>query len=224
MLWVICLMLLVFAPLLVTDIRAPVSTSISAVDASPWACASVAAELSERAVRELWRFRDRRGGYVRCETDFEAFVRDVLASDDAEAHRAVEAAFADEGEVAPDLTEHERQFSWVSELADAVGWRPSFKYRARISEHINLKEGRAYRTLVRRTAFNAEAHGTRQLVLGDSAVVRGAAAKGRSSTRRLWVTTGSCFPSSTLASSSCSMPATPGKIRSGIRSSLWSVG
>ena len=39
------LLLLVFAPLLVTDIRAPVSTSISAVDASPWACASVAAEL-----------------------------------------------------------------------------------------------------------------------------------------------------------------------------------
>ena len=111
-------------------------------------------------------------------------MRDVLASDDEEAHRAVEAAFADEGEAAPDLTAHERQFSWVSELADAVGWRHAFKYRARLSEHINLKEGRAYRTLVRRTGLNAEAHGTKQLVLGDSAVVRGAAAKGRSSTHK----------------------------------------
>ena len=159
------LLLLVFAPLLVTDIRAPVSTSISAVDASPWACASVAAELSERAVRELWRFRDWRGGYVLCETDFEAFVHDVIASDDEDAHRAVEAAFADEGEAVPDLSEHERQFSWVSELADGVGWRPIFRYRAPVSEHINRKEGRAYRTLVRRKAFDAEAHGTRQLVL-----------------------------------------------------------
>ena len=40
------LLLLVFSPLFVTDIRAPVSTSISAVDASPWACAGVTAELS----------------------------------------------------------------------------------------------------------------------------------------------------------------------------------
>ena len=102
-----------------------------------------------------------------------------MASDDAEAHRAVEAAFADEGEAVPDLREHERQFSWVFELADGVGWRSAFRYRARISEHINVKEARAYRALVRRKGLDVEAHGTRQLVLDDSAVVRDAAAKGR---------------------------------------------
>ena len=42
------LMLLVFAPLLVADIRSPVSISVTACDASPWVCAGVAAELSER--------------------------------------------------------------------------------------------------------------------------------------------------------------------------------
>ena len=114
------MLLLAFVPLLVTDIRAPVATSISAVDASPWSFAGVTAELSEREVSR------RRGGYVRCETDSEAFVRDIMASDDEDAQRAVEAAFADEGEAVPDLSDHERQFSWVSELADGVGWRPAF--------------------------------------------------------------------------------------------------
>ena len=74
----------------------------------------------------------------------------------------------------------------MSELADAVGWRPLFKYRTkRLSEHINVKEARAYRSFVRRKARSAAAHGTRQLGLLDSAVVRGAAAKGRSSSQRL---------------------------------------
>ena len=61
--------LLALAPLLVSDMRAPVSTSVTACDASPWACAGVESTLSEGAVRELWRFRDRKGGYIRCETD-----------------------------------------------------------------------------------------------------------------------------------------------------------
>ena len=175
------LMLLAFAPLLVADIRSPVSTTVTACDASPWACAGVEAELSEQTVSELWRFRDRRGGYVRCETPFEAVARDIMSSADEAAQRALESAYADDGEEVPTLTDHERQFSWVSEIADALGWRPAYRYRARLSEHINLKEARAYRTLVRRKAADAKAHGSRHLVLNDSFVVRGSAAKGRSS-------------------------------------------
>ena len=52
-------------------------------------------------------------------------------------------------------------------------------------EHINLKEARAYRTCVRRRAADAKAHSKRHLVFKDSAVVRGAAARSRSSSRRL---------------------------------------
>ena len=122
---------------------------------------------------------------MRCETPFEALTRDILSSDDEATHQALAAAFADDGEDVPSLTEHERHFSWVSEIAEAVGWRPEFRYRAKLTEHINLKEARAYRTCVRRRAADAKAHGKRHLVFKDSAVVRGAAAKGRSSSRRL---------------------------------------
>ena len=122
---------------------------------------------------------------MRCETALEALARDIMSSDDEAAQRALEVAYADDGEEVPTLTDHERQFSLVSEIAEAVGWRPAYRYRARLSEHINLKEARAYRTLVQRKAAEAKAHGSRQLVLKDSAVVRGAAAKGRSSSRRL---------------------------------------
>ena len=138
------ILLLLLAPLLVSDLRAPVSITVAACDASPWACASVAAELGQRTVSELWRFRDRRGGYVRCETPFEALTRDILSSDDGAAQQALAAAFAADDEDVPSMTEHERNFSWVSEIVDAVGWRPEFRYRAKLTEHINLKEARAY--------------------------------------------------------------------------------
>ena len=101
-------MLLAFAPLLVADIRSPVSTTVTACDASPWACAGVEAELSEQTVSELWRFRDRRGGYVRCETPFEAVARDIMSSDDEAAQRALESAYADDGEEVPTLTDRPR--------------------------------------------------------------------------------------------------------------------
>ena len=177
--------MLVFAPLLVADIRAPVSTTVTACDASPWACAGVTADFDEAVVRELWRFRDRRGGYVRCETPFEALSRDILeAGADADVS-LLEEALAEDGAALPRMSAHERQFSWVSELADAVGWRSEFRYPARLSDHINLKEARAYRTVVRRIAGNAGGHNRRHLTLQDSFVVRGASAKGRSSTRKL---------------------------------------
>ena len=54
-----------------------------------------------------------------------------------------------------------------------------------MSEHINLKEARAYRTGVRRASSDPAKHSTRRLTLLNSSVVRGAVAKGRSSSRRL---------------------------------------
>ena len=186
--------LLILAPLLESDIRAPVSGCLTASDASPWAAAAVETDISGVAASELWRYRDRRGGYVRCETELEGIIREI-AEDGTERDRSILAAVlqnaangdcdAEAGDPFAAATAHEARFSWVSELADALGWRLSFKYKLRLADHINLKELKAYKTVVRRAAARASEHGTRRLVLLDSAVVRGAAAKGRSSSRRL---------------------------------------
>lgn len=70
-------------------------------------------------------------------------------------------------------------------MADALGWHEEVRYRVPSRQHINIKEARAYRTFVRRAARDAARHHSRRLSLLDSSVTRGAAAKGRSSSRRL---------------------------------------
>ena len=62
-----------------------------------------------------------------------------------------------------------------------------------------MKEARAYRTLVRRKAADAKAHGSRHLVLNDSFVVRGSAAKGRSSSHSLNAITSPVVPDQLVA-------------------------
>ena len=115
---------------------------------------------------------------------FESLARDILEAGDDDECAALRAACEDSGDC-PDLSAHEQRFSWVAELADAVGWAPAAKYQAPFAEHINVKEARAYRTLIRRASGNALCHGTRRMGLLDSAVVRGATAKGRSFSWRL---------------------------------------
>ena len=89
------------------------------------------------------------------------------------------------GSEPPDLAEHEKRYSWVSDLVESLGWHELVRYRVAVPEHINMKELRAYRTRLRHAARRAECHGTRRLTLLDSSVVRGTASKGRSSSRRL---------------------------------------
>ena len=79
------------------------------------------ADFDEAVVRELWRFRDKRGGYVRCETPFEALSRDILEAGAEADVSLLKEALAEDGAALPRASAHERQFSWVSELADAVG-------------------------------------------------------------------------------------------------------
>ena len=92
---------------------------------------------------------------------------------------------ADYDEDPPDLSEHEPKYEWISDLADSLGWHDVVRYRVHFAEHINMKEFRAYRTRLRNAARRPECHGARQLTLLDSSVVRGAASKGGSSSRRL---------------------------------------
>ena len=180
------LVLVALSPLFWTNLRAPVSTELGAADASDAWCAVVTSQVGERTASELWRLRDKRAGtYVRCETDLESMMRKGLNDGDAEEKLIVAAACAYSGTELPDLSEHERKYAWVSELADSLGWHEVTRYRVGFSEHINMKELRAYRTRLRHAARRAECHGTRQLTLLDSSVVRGATSKGRSSSRRL---------------------------------------
>ena len=180
------LALVALSPLFWTNLRAPVSTELGASDASDGWCAVVTAMIGERTAAELWRVRDKRAGcYVRCETDVETMLRRAWNEGDHEEQIIAAAVCAMTDDELPDLSEHEKRFSWVSDLADSLGWNEVVRYRASFREHINMKELRAYRTRLRHAARRTECHGTRRLTLLDSSVVRGTASKGRSSSRRL---------------------------------------
>ena len=180
------LVLVALSPLFWTNLRAPVSPELGASDASDDWCAGVTAAIGERTAAELLRVRDKRAGcYVRCETDVEALLRRAWNEGDPDEQVIAAAVFAQtDGEI-PDLTEHERRYAWVSDLADSLGWHEVVRYRVSFREHINTKEFRAYRARLRHAARRAECHGTRRLTLLDSSVVRGTASKGRSSSKRL---------------------------------------
>ena len=150
------------------------STELGASDASDGWCAVVTAMIGERTAAELWRVRDKRAGcYVRCETDVETMLRRAWNEGDHEEQIIAAAVCAMTDDELPDLSEHEKRFSWVSDLADSLGWNEVVRYRVSFREHINMKELRAYRTRLRHAARRAECHGTRRLTLLDSSVVRG---------------------------------------------------
>ena len=172
------LTLVALSPLFWTNLRAPVSTELGASDASDDWCAVVTSTIGERTASELWRVRDRRAGcYVRCETELEAILRRAWNEGEPDEQVIAGAVFAMTDSEPPDLTEHEKRYSWVSDLVESLGWRELVRYRVAVPEHINMKELRAYRTRLRHAARRAECHGTRRLTLLDSSVVRGTASK-----------------------------------------------
>ena len=180
------LSLVALSPLFWTNLRAPVSTELGASDASDTWCAVVNTNIGKRTANELWRVRDQRSrSYVRCETELESLLRRAWNEGDEEEQLIVALALADSSGDVPDLSDHARRYEWVSDLADSFGWNEVTRYRVSLAEHINVKEFRGYRTRLRNAARRPECHGTRQLTLLDSSVVRGAASKGRSSSRRL---------------------------------------
>ena len=155
-----------------TDLRAQVSGEVFCTDASGGGCpgaAGVRTEVPSAVAKELWRHRERRGGYVRKESSGQVAARRL-------------AAFADDAEdFEPDGATHDTR--WFGHVCDALGWDPCYAYRP-APAHINVQELRAVRTLVRRLARAARTP-IRQVVGIDSAVVCGALAKGRASSRDL---------------------------------------
>ena len=160
---------LAFVPFMSVDLRAEFDTRVFATDASSRSCAAVVSRLPFDFVREIWRFRPRRGVGQR-------FDREACNS-------------GDEGsEVQSDSGSESSQAShdgrWAAELCIAVGWQPVFRYSVRRCEHVT-KEARPICTLIRRLASEVRSGGSRVVNFADSAANIGSWAKGRSSSGRL---------------------------------------
>ncbi len=192
-------LLVSFAPLLGTDLRAGWGDRLWAIDASPWAGAVVSTSLASEVVEELWRHRVRKAGYVS--------VPDKLSAEWAvprllEERRAttslVECARLTRlldamHEIDPEgfISELVRAHvpgpvrALANSLAAGCGWRQERRCRLSRSEHINVKESRVFHSLVKLVAGDVAGHGARHLYLGDSMVQLGAQAKGRSPSAKL---------------------------------------
>ena len=177
------LSLIVLSPLFETDLRARWSSELVCTDASSSWGASVAAHVSPDVTAELWRHRDRRGGYVRVGDDWETLRAAASLSSERD-QRIVEnaARLADSSPVpAPEVD----PAVWLEELVAHLPWRQMLRFHMPDGDHINVKEARAYCADVRRVAADPAEHGSRRVVGLDSRVVTGAVAKGRSSSARL---------------------------------------
>jgi len=199
--------LALLAPLLVTDLRAPVAPQLWCTDASPVAGAVVRSALPSGVARELWRHRDARGSHVRL-TPEEAPVEDLRevessgsalllqsflelasrgdprATDLADLYRRAEEARLTVP-LGPEPLSPAPREEWVSELVQALPFELALRYPFQRRDHINILEANVRLSLIKLLARSPANHSTRQLLGQDSQVCLGAFAKGRSSARRL---------------------------------------
>ena len=127
-------------------------------------------QLPVALLKEIWRFRPRRGVGQRYEVE----ARDGVAD-----------ASSDQSDVDSDSEENCGDGRWASELCSAVGWQLVFRYTVRRSEHIVTKEARPICTLIRHLASEVRHGRARVVSFADSSPNIGAWAKGRSSSKRL---------------------------------------
>jgi len=178
--------LVALAPVLGTDIGAPVETTISAVDASSHTAAIVAAEVAPPVARELWRVRERRGQRSPLAGRAEAWLNELRDGEDAD-----ERAIADgvdllrEVHAADERADEVAAPTWGAALAQALDWVETQRYRVSRGEHVNLKEARPIRTVVRQGIERCVSGPKRHMLLSDSSVNVGAWARGRSASPRL---------------------------------------
>ena len=196
------------APLLVTNLRAPVAPQVWCSDASPKAGAVVRADVPAAVARELWRHRDARGSHVRMCPRGEpvADLREVETPEMALLHgltlEAVAAGELDAANVfATAYRDRERaervdppgwdpfqppaRAEWFSELVQSLPFSVVLRYPFKRHGHINVLEANVRLSLLKHLARSPANFSTRQLLGQDSQVCLGAFAKGRSSARRL---------------------------------------
>ena len=177
------LALVVFSPLFETDLRARWAEELVCTDASSAWGASVAARVAPEVTAELWRHRDRRGGYVRVGDDWETLR--AAASLSSERDQLIVENAARLADSAPVPAPEVDPATWLEDLVAHLPWKQKLRFHMPGSDHINVKEAKAYCADVRRVAADPSQHGTRRMTGLDSRVVTGANAKGRSSSARL---------------------------------------
>ena len=177
------LSLAVLSPFFETDLRAEWATELVCTDASSHWGASVAAQVRPEIVKELWRHRERRGGYVRVGDDWETLRAAASMSSERDQRIVENAARLAPGQpVPPPVVE---SATWLEGLVEHLPWTQRLRFQMPGSDHINVKEMRAFCADVRRVASDPREHGTRRIYGLDSRVCTGAIAKGRSSSMRL---------------------------------------
>ena len=77
---------------------------------------------------------------MRCEIELASVLRRAWNEGEPDEQLAVALALAYCDEDPPDLSEHERKYKWVSDLADSLGWHEVVRYRVHFAEHNNMKE------------------------------------------------------------------------------------
>ena len=166
--------LLAMLPLLRTDLRTPVSTTVLAADASggQWPRAGCCeTTLSQACVSELWRLRPTKS-------------RNVMLS--SEVRHDVQTFLEAIGETAP-VDDFDVTIARYRRVADDLGrccvWRGAFGVNLPRNEHINLSEYRASRIAIRRVL--KKERNVRLLSLSDSNVVTCSAVRGRSRSKKL---------------------------------------
>jgi len=181
------------APLLGTNVRAGFGPELFCTDASgsslgqsrPGRAGVCRADVPRRVVRDLWRFRIRRGG---------AQMLDDQALLDVKAVRQSFFRLGASPELLDELYwtdfEHGQDLhilttrEWFAEIVRRLDWRAGAFGVDLPADHVNLLEMKALRILVRRLI--REGWRSRRVLVGvDSNVVIGAVAKGRSGSRRL---------------------------------------
>ncbi len=154
------LLLVLLAPALWTDLRAPVAPELYVTDASLSRAGMVRAALPASLGEELWRWADLRGRHSWLEPSLVAVAHDrerLLSPFEAR----------------------------LAQLIAALPCEAVVAYPFRSGDHITLKEALVYKTLVTLLASQADKQGRRYVNAFDSQAVQGAVAKGRSGSYRL---------------------------------------
>ena len=143
-----------------TDIRAPVSTCVSATDATVRRAGACQTWVLQKVANACFRKSETRGEHTRLRwSDFDVEHRPTKMQ-----------------EPGPD----------VNEFVESLRWQEAIGYDFKVTEHINIQELKAIEDEIRRRTDRGE-HDMCIVVCCGSRVVVGALAKGRTSSRSLSV-------------------------------------
>ena len=156
-------------------------------------------EIPPAVAKDIWRYRDARGRYVRLDEEKAESLPsevDVLMDDglraiiegtaDAEVicERFVQ-AYGDARAARCSEPQGSSPADWFAELVEALPFKIALKYPFARPAHINILEANVRLSLVKHLARDPGNYIMRHICGQDSRVCLGASAKGRSSSRRL---------------------------------------